>query len=143
MQSAPDTSRRQSFTAADRGVQQMASFSAAMAHWELTARSVEQLSAGLKPSTWPCHGTVLMVDISGFTSLCSKLSVDSLQMYINRHLTSVGLSLSCVLPQYHIATEETTRGQANSPSDATARHTISATANTYDRQSTPSQTALY
>jgi len=78
---------RRSFLAGDRVIQQLAAFSPAMAHWEIMARTNHEHHVGLKPSTWPCYATVLLVDISGFTNLCTRLDVDDLQRHINSYFT--------------------------------------------------------
>eukprot|EP00966_Prymnesium_polylepis_P053023 1227595-Prymnesium_polylepis.1 len=60
-----------------------------MAHWELIERPEQQHEAGLLPAVWPCFAAVLFVDISGFTNLCTRLNVDSLQRHINSYFTKL------------------------------------------------------
>eukprot|EP00966_Prymnesium_polylepis_P311921 7207215-Prymnesium_polylepis.1 len=76
-------------SAGDRMVNAAAAFSPAMAHWELRQRTPEQHEGGMMPTSWPFYATILFVDISGFTNLCTRLSVDDLQRHINNYFTQL------------------------------------------------------
>lgn len=67
-------------TADDRKMTAIAPFSPALAHWELAQKTPEELQ---RPSAWEFDASVLFVDISGFTNLCTRLDIDSLQRHIN------------------------------------------------------------
>lgn len=74
--------RTRSFTttAADRKLMQVAPFSPAIAHWELAQREPGEVHL---PSAWELDAALLFVDISGFTNLCTRLDIDTLQRHIN------------------------------------------------------------
>ena len=78
---------RRSFTRQENQIQELSAFTPAIAQWELTQCTFRELSAGLTASTWPCFAAILFVDISGFTHLCTLLSVDRLQRHINAYFT--------------------------------------------------------
>lgn len=69
-------------TSMDRKMQNVAPFSPAIAHWELASRSASEL---LLPGVFEFETALLFVDISGFTTLCTRLDIDALQHHINAY----------------------------------------------------------
>ena len=70
-------------TVGDSAMQQLVAFASALSLWEL----VELQPQPSQPSAWSFDAALLFVDISGFTNLCTKLSVDALQVHINQYFT--------------------------------------------------------
>jgi len=73
-------------TAQEKHLTQLAAFSPAIAHWELSERDA---SLPLEASSWELRVALLFVDISGFTNLCTRLDIDCLQRHINTYFTQL------------------------------------------------------
>ena len=73
-------------TAQEKHLTQLAAFSPAIAHWELSERDA---SLALEASSWELRVALLFVDISGFTNLCTRLDIDCLQRHINTYFTQL------------------------------------------------------
>ena len=73
-------------TAQEKHLTQLAAFSPAIAHWELSERDE---SMALEASSWELRVALLFVDISGFTNLCTRLDIDCLQRHINTYFTQL------------------------------------------------------
>ena len=73
-------------TAQEKHLTQLAAFSPAIAHWELSERDA---SMALEASSWELRVALLFVDISGFTNLCTRLDIDCLQRHINTYFTQL------------------------------------------------------
>jgi len=73
-------------TAQEKHLTQLAAFSPAIAHWELSERDS---SMALEASSWELRVALLFVDISGFTNLCTRLDIDCLQRHINTYFTQL------------------------------------------------------
>ena len=70
----------------DAGLRQLTSFSPALSLWELIELP-DIVKEATTPASWCVDAALLFVDISGFTNLCTKLSVDCLQGHINRYFS--------------------------------------------------------
>ena len=46
-------------------------------------------SASFRPAAWSFEAAVLLLDISGFTNLATRLDVDALQKHINQYFTAL------------------------------------------------------
>ena len=71
-------------------MQQLTCFCPALSLWELIELvPFEQLApaVAVQPAAWSFDAALLFVDISGFTNMCTKLSVDCLQSHINRYFS--------------------------------------------------------
>jgi hypothetical protein len=76
----------------DSDMQQLTCFCPALSLWELIKLvPFEQLApaVAVQPAAWSFDAALLFVDISGFTNMCTKISVDCLQSHINRYLPGV------------------------------------------------------
>ena len=74
-------------TSQEKHLSSFAAFSPAIAHWELAER--EAGTTQYEPASWELRVAILFVDISGFTNLCTRLDIDSLQRHINRYFTAL------------------------------------------------------
>ncbi|KOO31881.1 guanylyl cyclase, partial [Chrysochromulina tobinii] len=74
--------RSSSIKTFDRKFSQVAAFSPLLAHWELERHHPDELVA---PGAFDFESALLIVDISGFTALCTKLDIDMLQRHINTY----------------------------------------------------------
>ena len=61
---------------------QLAPFAPAIAHWEILEKPPAALA---EPSAWTFDAALLLVDVSGFTNLCTRLDIDALQRHINSY----------------------------------------------------------
>eukprot|EP00929_Paragymnodinium_shiwhaense_P102248 TRINITY_DN65437_c0_g1_i1.p1 TRINITY_DN65437_c0_g1~~TRINITY_DN65437_c0_g1_i1.p1 ORF type:complete len:2269 (+),score=529.06 TRINITY_DN65437_c0_g1_i1:427-6807(+) len=61
-----------------------------MTHWELQRHYADDFREDRwHPRTWAFDAAVLFVDISGFTTLCTRLDIDKLQEHINSYFTAI------------------------------------------------------
>jgi hypothetical protein len=74
--------RSSSIKTFDRKFSHVAAFSPLLAHWELERHHPDELVA---PGAFDFESALLIVDISGFTALCTKLDIDMLQRHINTY----------------------------------------------------------
>jgi hypothetical protein len=74
--------RSSSIKTFDRKMSQVAAFSPLLAHWEIERHHPDELVA---PGAFDFESALLIVDISGFTALCTKLDIDVLQRHINTY----------------------------------------------------------
>jgi class 3 adenylate cyclase len=75
-------------TAQEKYLTQLAAFSPAIAHWELSELQHEETQT-FEASSWELRVALLFVDISGFTNLCTRLDIDCLQRHINTYFTQL------------------------------------------------------
>ena len=66
----------------NRKLIESAPFSPALAHHELAHSVPADLT---RPSAWEFEAALVFIDISGFTNLCTRLDIDTLQRHINQY----------------------------------------------------------
>ena len=71
----------------DSGLQQFVRFCPALALWEVI--EMQDTSQTAQHAAWSFDAALLFVDISGFTNLSTKLTVDCLQRHINRYFSAL------------------------------------------------------
>ena len=72
----------------DSGLSKLAGFCPALALWEIIEMG-DSAEQSAQARTWPFDAALLFVDISGFTNLSTKLTVDCLQGHISGYFSAL------------------------------------------------------